>query len=96
MLKNFFKKDMIIGVWAGIISTLMVMWFIEPITNWFFPKMINILTFINASFSDFIYREIPYATTARSNELTVLFSFFIAYFFSLIAIFFILFSCKII
>lgn len=87
MLKKFLKKEMTIGVSAGIISTLLVMWFIQPITNWLFPKVINILTFINASFSDFIYREIPYATTARSNELAVFFSFFTAYFFLLLLFF---------
>ena len=87
MLKKLLKKDMTIGITAGIISTLLVMWFIQPITNWFFPKMINILTFLNASFSDFIYREIPYATTTRSNESAILFSFTTAYIFLLLLFF---------
>ena len=87
MLKKLLKKDMTIGITAGIISTLLVTWFIQLITNWFFPKMINILTFLNASFSDFIYREIPYATTTRSNESALLFSFTTAYIFLLLLFF---------
>lgn len=80
MFKKFFKNSLIIGVISGIISTLLVMWFIQPLTNCFFPKVIEILTFINTSFSDSIYREIPYTTTARSNLLTMQFSFFVIFF----------------
>ena len=45
-----FTKDILTGIITGIVSTLIISWFITPLTNLIFPKVIVFLENISMPF----------------------------------------------
>lgn len=77
--KFFTKKELIFGVITGVLSTLVIMWFIEPLTNWLFPKMLSVTEHFTSFFVDYIYRSSACMTIETTGIMTLAFSYILVY-----------------
>lgn len=69
-----FTKDILTGIITGIVSTLIISWFITPLTNLIFPKVIVFLENISMPFVDYLYRCAATYTIERTGLLNLTFS----------------------
>lgn len=72
--KSKFTQDIFIGIITGILSTLVISWFITPLTNLIFPKILTFLENISMPFVDGLYRMASTITIERVGLLNLTFS----------------------
>lgn len=71
MKNDLFYKKIGKDILIGVISALIISWLITPVTNFIFPKLINVLDKLSSSLSDSIY--IGIAKGFPGNTLTFTF-----------------------
>ena len=67
--KSNFKKDIYVGIITGIISTLVISWFINPLTDLIFPKILALSESVYIPFADSLYRKAATFTVERTSLL---------------------------
>ena len=79
--KSKFTRDILVGIITGIVSTLVISWFITPLTDLIFPKIITFLENTSMPFVDNVYQRAATFTIERTGLLNLTFSSICALFF---------------
>lgn len=73
MKKNSnFPYDMFVGIATSVISALILSWVITPLSNWFFPKLLQIASKFSGTFEDYVYKRAAHITVESSSTLTLI------------------------
>lgn len=67
-----FPYDMFVGIATSVISALILSWVITPLSNWFFPKVLQIASRFSGTFEDFVYKRAAHITVESSSTLTLI------------------------
>lgn len=77
--KYFTKKELILGVITGVLSTLIIMWFIEPFSKWLIPKFVYLFDTFSLSYSNALYEDVANITAGTIGAYNVTLSVLLWY-----------------
>lgn len=67
-----FPYDMFVGIATSVISALILSWIITPLSNWLFPKVLQIASRFSGTFENFVYKRAAHLTVESSSTLTLI------------------------
>lgn len=67
-----FPYDMFVGIATSVISALILSWVITPLSNWLFPKVLQIASKFSGTFEDYVYKRAAHITVESSSTLTLI------------------------